>query len=194
MLCFVFFFPTFTLEPKTAPSHTDHSWSWPHLCWGLNRLFNLETHGIQFWKVFLYDFFGNFLPCDNFSVSLSLHFSHSVTFAALQPHGLQHTRLHCHHQLPEFVQTHVHWVGDASQPSHPLSSPSPAAFSVSLECLQKHQGLFQWVSSYIRRPKYWSFGFSRIDWWISLQSKGLSRVFSNTTVQKHKFFSIQLSL
>ena len=47
-----------------------------------------------------------------------------------------------HHQLPEFTQTHVHWVGDAIQPSHPLSSPSPPAFNLS-----QHQGLFQWVSS-----------------------------------------------
>ena len=59
----------------------------------------------------------------------------------------------------------------------------------------------------MRWPKYWSFSFSiipskeqpelisfRIDWWISLQSKGLSRVFSNTTVQKHQFFGTQLSL
>ena len=47
-----------------------------------------------------------------------------------------------HHQLPEFTQTHVHWVGDAIQPSYPLSSPSPPAFNLS-----QHQGLFQWVSS-----------------------------------------------
>ena len=47
-----------------------------------------------------------------------------------------------HHQLPEFTQTHVHWVGDAIQPSHPLSSPSPPARSPS-----QHQGLFQWVDS-----------------------------------------------
>ena len=47
-----------------------------------------------------------------------------------------------HHQLPELVQTHVHWVGDAIQPSHPLSSPSPPALNLS-----QHQGLFQWVSS-----------------------------------------------
>ena len=46
------------------------------------------------------------------------------------------------HHLLEFAQTHLHWVGDAIQPSHPLSSPSPPAFSVS-----QHQGLFQWVSS-----------------------------------------------
>ena len=47
-----------------------------------------------------------------------------------------------HHQLPEFTQTHIHWVSDAIQPSHPLSSPSPPALNVS-----QHQGLFQWVSS-----------------------------------------------
>ena len=47
-----------------------------------------------------------------------------------------------HHQIPEFTQTHVHWVGDAIQPSHPLSSPSLPTFHLS-----QHQGLFQWVSS-----------------------------------------------
>ena len=46
-----------------------------------------------------------------------------------------------HHQLPESTQTHVHWVPDAIQPSHPLSSPSPSALNLS-----QHQGLFQWVS------------------------------------------------
>ena len=59
-----------------------------------------------------------------------------------------------HHQLPEFTQTHVHWVGDAIQPSHPLSSPSPA-FNLS-----QHQGLFQWVRSSHQVAKYWSFSFS----------------------------------
>ena len=47
-----------------------------------------------------------------------------------------------HHQLLEFTQTHVHWVGDAIQSSHPLSSPSPHTFNVS-----QHQALFQWDSS-----------------------------------------------
>ena len=47
-----------------------------------------------------------------------------------------------HHQLPESIQTHVHWVGDTIQPSHPLSSASPPAFNLS-----QHQGLFKWVSS-----------------------------------------------
>ena len=59
-----------------------------------------------------------------------------------------------HHQLLELAQTHVHWVGDAIQPSHPLSSPSPPAFNLS-----QHRGLFQWVSSY-QVAKYWSFCFS----------------------------------
>ena len=50
--------------------------------------------------------------------------------------------LSVHHQLPEFTQTHVHWVSDAIQPSHPLSSPSPPTYNLS-----QHQGLFKWVSS-----------------------------------------------
>ena len=51
-------------------------------------------------------------------------------------------RLLVHHQFPEFTQTHVHWVSDAVQPSHPLLSPSPSAFNFS-----QHQGLFKWVST-----------------------------------------------
>ena len=58
------------------------------------------------------------------------------------PHGWQHARLPVLHYLLEFAQTHVHWVDDAIQPSHPLSSPSPPAFNFS-----QHQGLFQWVGS-----------------------------------------------
>ena len=63
-------------------------------------------------------------------------FSQSVSSVASRP-GLPG-----HHQLPESTQTHVHQVGDAIQPSHPLSSPSPPAFKLS-----QHQGLFKWVSS-----------------------------------------------
>ena len=63
--------------------------------------------------------------------------------------------LRVHHQLPESTQTHVHQVGDAIQPSHPLSSSSPPALSPS-----QHQGLFKGVSSSIRLPKYGSFSFN----------------------------------
>ena len=96
-----------------------------------------------------------------------------------------------------FTKIHVHWVSDAIQPSHPLSSPSPPAFSLS-----QHHGLFKWVSSSHQVAKVLEFrlqksvlpintqDWSALGWtsWISLQSKGLSRVFSNTTVQKHQFF------
>ena len=106
-----------------------------------------------------------------------------------------------HHQLPKFTQTHVHWVGEAIQPSHPLLSPSPPPpIYPSIRVFSNEPTLR------MRWPKYWSFSFSIIpskeqpgpsplEWtdWISLQSKGLSRVFSNTTVQKHQFFSAQLS-
>ena len=63
--------------------------------------------------------------------------------------------LPAHHQLPEFTQTHLHWVGYAIQPSHPLSYPPPLAFNLS-----QHQGFFKWVSSSLRWPKYWSFSFN----------------------------------
>ena len=105
-----------------------------------------------------------------------------------------------HHQLLESTQTHVHWVSDAIQPSHPLSSPSPPALNLS-----QHQGLFKSVSfasggqsigisaSTSVLPMNTQ-DWSHLGWtsWISLQSKGLSRVFSNTTVQKHQFFGAQL--
>ena len=56
--------------------------------------------------------------------------------------NLSRPGLPVHHQLPEFTKTHLHWVCDAIQPSHPLSFPSPRAFNLS-----QHQGLFKWVSS-----------------------------------------------
>ena len=72
----------------------------------------------------------------------SVQFSHSVVSNSLWPHELQHTRPLVHHQLPESTQIHIHWVGDAIQPFHPLLSPSPPARNLS-----HHQGLFKWVSS-----------------------------------------------
>ena len=73
---------------------------------------------------------------------------------SLRPHELQHARPPCHHQLPEFTQTHVHWVGDSIQPSHPQSSPSPPAPNPS-----QHQGLFQWVNSLHEVAKVLEFQF-----------------------------------
>ena len=70
-----------------------------------------------------------------------LLFGHSVLSDSLQPMDCSTPGFPVHHHLPELPQTHVHWVSDAIQPSHPLSSPSPA-FNLS-----QHQCLFQWVSS-----------------------------------------------
>ena len=103
-----------------------------------------------------------------------------------------------HHQLPEFTETHVHQVGDAIHPSHPLLSPSPPA-PQSLPASESFtmSQLFAWggqstgVSFLPKNTQDWS----PLEWtgWISLQSKGLSRVFFNTTVQKNQFFSAQPS-
>ena len=118
-----------------------------------------------------------------------------------------------HHQHPELAQTHLHRFSDAIPPSHPQSSPFPLAFNLS-----KHQGVFQWVSVshqvakvlelQLQHPmniqyinEYSVLPMNIQDWlplgWtglISLLPKGFSRVFSKTTVQKHQFFSTQLSL
>ena len=98
--------------------------------------------------------------CTSITFSNSLQFSRSLCLTPCHPMNHSRPGLPVHHQLPEFTQTHVHWAGDAIQPSHPLSSPSPPALNLS-----QHQGLFQWVFGKdspvlpIRWPKYWSFSF-----------------------------------
>ena len=95
------------------------------------------------------------------------------------------------HQLLEFAQTHLHWFGDAVQPSHPLLLPSPPAFNLS-----QHKGLFQWVGSSHQVAKILALQLTAsvlpmiIPGWfplgltglISLQSKGLSRDFSSSVL------------
>ena len=106
-----------------------------------------------------------------------------------------------HHQLPKFTQTHVHWVGVPS--SHLILSrpllllpsvfPSIRPFQMSQFFTSGGQSIGVSASTSIlpMNTQDWSLGWTG---WISLQSKGLSRVFSNTTVGKHQFFSSQLSL
>ena len=110
-----------------------------------------------------------------------------------------------HHQLPEFAQNHVHWVGDAIQPSHPLSSAYPLALNLS-----QHQGLFQWVSSSHQVAKIlelqhqffqWISGLIsfRMDWLdlLAVQSNLKSLLQhhrSKASVPWHStFFTVQLS-
>ena len=104
------------------------------------------------------------------------------------------------HYLLEFAQTHVHWVSDTIQPFHLLSPTSPPALNPF-----QHQCLFQWVSSLNQMAKVFSASASvlpmKFQGWLPLlltnlqplQSKGLSRVFSYTTVPKHQFFGTQPS-
>ena len=107
-----------------------------------------------------------------------------------------------HHQLPEFTQTYVHRVSDAIQPSHPRSSSSPPAPHPSQRQSFPMSQLFAWGDQSIGVSASTSVlpmntqDWSPLGWtgWISSQSKGLSRVFSNTTVQKHQFFSTRPSL
>ena len=111
-----------------------------------------------------------------------------------------------HHQLPKFTQTHVHWVVDATQPSHPLLSPSPT-FNLS-----QHQGLFQWVSSSHQVAKVLEFQLQhqpsrkhsglisfRMDWLDLLAVRGTLRRLlqhhsSKASILWHSaFFMVQLS-
>ena len=112
-----------------------------------------------------------------------------------------------HHQLPEFTQTHVDQVGDAIQPSHPLSPPSPPAPNPS-----QHQSLSNESTLHMRWPKYWSFSFSispssehpglislRMDWLDLLAVQGtlkslLQHHSSEASILWHSaFFTVQLS-
>ena len=109
------------------------------------------------------------------------------------------------HYLPEFAQTHVHWVSDAIQPSHPLLSLPPLAFN-----LFQHQGLYQWVSFCIRWSKYLSFSISpsnessglisfRTDWFDLLAVQGTLKSLLQhhslkaAILQHSAFFMVQLS-
>ena len=138
---------------------------------------------------------------------------HSVQFSSVtqlcptlcNPIDYSISGLPVHQQLLELTQTHIHWVSDAIQPSHLLSSPSPPTVSLS-----QHQGLFQWVDS--SQPKYWSFSFSislsneysglisfRMDWLNLLAVQGTLK----SLLQHHSskasilrcsaFFIVQLS-
>ena len=112
-----------------------------HLCllWlHLTQLTMLSQKTIEHWGIISlwWDLYKHRNPKTQFS---SVQFGHLVMSDSLQPHELQHARPS---PTPEFTQTHVHWVGDATQPSHSLLSPSPPASNPS-----QHQNLFQWVNS-----------------------------------------------
>ena len=125
---------------------------------------------------------------------------------SFRPHELQHTRPPCSSPTPRVHQTHVHWVGDAIQPSHPLSSPSPPAFNLPSIRLFSNESVL-----HIRWPKFWSFSFSispskyselisfRMDWLDLLAVQGILKSLqhhhsSKASILWHSaFFMVQLS-
>ena len=138
------------------------------------------------------------------SVQFSLVAQSSPTLC--DPMNCSMPGLPVHHQLPEFTQTHVHWVGDTIQPSQPLSSPSP------IFKLSEHQGLFKWVSSSHQVAKVLEFSFSispfneysglisfRMDWLDLLAVQGtlkslLQHHSSKASILRHSASSVvQLS-
>ena len=136
----------------------------------------------------------------------SLQFSRSVVSDSLWPHERSTPGLPVHHQLPESTQTHVHWVGDGIQPSHPLLSPSPPALksfpasgSFQMSQLFASGGQSIGVSASTLVLPMNTQDWSPLEWtgWTSLQSKGLSRVFSNSSkasiLQRSAFLIVQLS-
>ena len=133
-----------------------------------------------------------------------MHTVNSVSHLCLtlRPYGLQHARLPWPSPTPRVIQTHFHRIGDAIQPSHPLLPlllpptifPSIRAFAVSQFFSSGGQSIGVSASASVHAvniQNWFPLGWTG---WISLQSKELSRVFSNTTVRKHPFFSAQLSL
>ena len=106
-----------------------------------------------------------------------------------------------HHQFPKLAQTNIHPVSDAIQLSHPLSSPASLASIIPTEGLSSDQFFASGGQSIVVSTSASVLPMNIQGWFplgwtglISLQSKGLSRVFSNTTVQKHQFFATQPSL
>ena len=131
-----------------------------------------------------------------------LLFSRSVVSDSLWPHGLWHARLPVLHHLSEPAQTRVHWVGNAIQLSHPLSSPSLLAsnlpgsgcFLMSLLFVSGGQSISASALASVLPMNIQDWFPLGLPGWISLQSKGLSRILPNTTVRKYQFFGTQPSL
>ena len=132
-----------------------------------------------------------------------VQFSCSMVFHCLQPHGLQHSRLPCPSPTPRACSNECPWsrwchpiISSSVVPFsfHPQSFPAPGSFLMTQLFVSSGQSIGASTSASglpMNIQGWFSLGLTG---WISLQFKGLSRVFSNITVQKHQFFSDQLSL
>ena len=143
------------LWPSNIPlCECTHTHSWPLNNMGLTAQVHLyaDFFPISTWNT-TWSKVGSWTNLNLRGVSVqfsSVQFSCSVVSNSLQPH--EPPGLPVHHQLPEFTQTYVYWVGNAIQPSHPLSSPSPSTFNLS-----RCQGIFKWVNSSHEVPKVLEF-------------------------------------
>ena len=168
----LFFYSNLTFQTSTE-IHKLYSLSQAHLKLGwwenakcnvvkyfMNWSFNLVFYERQFIREGNQGKYSASVPLLNivslyFYLNKYVLFSHSAVSESLWPNQLQQPGLPIHHQLRESTQIHLHWVSDAIQPSHPLSSPSPPALNLS-----QHQGLFKWVSSLHQVTKNWSFSIN----------------------------------
>ena len=142
-------------------------------------------------------FFSDYTPL--YVITRSVQFSPSVVSHFLWPHGLQHARLPCSSPVPGTCSNSCpssQWCHPTISssvvplPSCPQSFPASGSFQMSQLFTSGGQSIGVSASASMNTQDRSSLGWAG---WISLQSKGLSRVFSNTTVQKHQFFSAQLS-
>ena len=152
-----------------------------------HKLFHLNNKNHINWLI------SSLLRWGNWINYLLLFFSHSVLSDSLQPHGLQHSRFLALHHLLELAQTHDHESVMTSNHLVLCRPILPPSIFPSIRVFSSKLALC------IRQPKSWSFnlsispsnvyqGWLPLDWFDLLLSQGLSRVFSNTTVQKHQFF------
>ena len=172
----------------------------------MSRWYISRKGSYQLWLTFMSSSSISSVPCLGHMAKVkgsSIQLSHSVMSSSLWPNGLQHTRLLCPSPTPRACSNSC----PSSWWCHPTISSSVVPFS---SCLQSFPASGSFPMSQFFTSGGQNIGVSASvsvlpmniqDWftlgwtgWISLQSKGLSRVFSNTTVQKHQFFGTQLSL
>ena len=172
--------------------------------WGTNTRIRLSSpQGAQRITLLILDTISNYAIKNFIQLSSVAHSCPTLC----DPMNRSTPGLTVYHHLSEFTQTHVHWVSDAIQPSHPLSSPSPPALNLS-----HHQGLFQWVNSSHEEAKLLSFSFSispskehpglisfRMHWLDLLAVQGtlkslLQHHSSKASILRHSaFFTVQIS-
>ena len=180
---------------------TRRQWDLPIVDMGWKRAIQLSMFEVNYWRKLRY--FISISYWVHFSEYIdSVQFSHSVVSNSLQPHEPQHARPPCPSPTPEIHSNSCplsRWCHPAISYSvipfslHPQSLSASESFPISQLFASGGQSIGVSASTSVlpMNTQSWSLGWTG---WTFLQSKGLSRVFSNTTVQKHQFLGVQLSL